>query len=115
MIDDGQLDASRREKAAQINTAVPNAARGADFLNGGRGSFEGDRRGGVWGLGAAPALAPIVPAVLAFHERAVRFLAVEAGIGQFIDVGAGRTGAQASRDLAQSVDPACRAVAVDND
>src|ERR1700722_5684370 len=115
MIDDGQFDASRREKAAQINTAVPNAARVANFLNGGRDSFDADRRAALSMLGTAPAMAAIVPGVLAFHRRAVRFLALEAGIRQFIDVGAGLPGAQASRDLAQSVDPACRVVYVDND
>src|SRR5580693_6284141 len=115
MIDDGQFDASRREKAAQINTAVPNAARVADFLNGGRDSFEADRRAALSMLGAAPALAAIVPGVLAFHRRAVRFLALEAGVRQFIDVGAGLPGAEASRDVAQSVQPACRVVYVDND
>jgi hypothetical protein len=115
MMDDGQFDASRREKAAQINTAVPNAARVADFLNGGRDSFEADRRAALSMLGAAPAMAAIVPGVLAFHQRAVRFLALEAGIRQFIDVGTGLPGAETSRDLAQSVDPACRVVYVDND
>jgi S-adenosyl methyltransferase len=115
MIDDGQFDASRRDKAAQINTVVPNAARVADFLNGGRDSFEADRRAALSMLGAAPATAAIVPGVLAFHQRAVRFLALEAGIRQFIDVGTGLPGAATSRDLAQSVDPACRVVYVDND
>jgi S-adenosyl methyltransferase len=115
MIDDGQFDASRREKAAQINTAVPNAARVADFLNGGRDSFDVDRRAASSMLGAAPATAAIVPGVLAFHQRAVRFLALEAGISQFIDVGTGLPGAETSRDLAQPVDPARRVVYVDND
>jgi hypothetical protein len=116
MMDDGQFDASRREKAAAlINTAVPNAARVADFLNGGRDSFEVDRRAASSMLGAAPATAAIVPGVLAFHRRAVRFLALEAGVRQFIDVGTGLPGAAARRDLAQSVDPACRVVYVDND
>jgi hypothetical protein len=32
MIDDGQPDAIRREKAARIDPAVPNAARVADYL-----------------------------------------------------------------------------------
>jgi S-adenosyl methyltransferase len=115
MIDDGQFDASRREKAAGINTAVPNAARVADFLNGGRDSFETDRRAASSMLRAAPAMAAIVPGVLAFHQRSVRFLALEAGIRQFIDVGTGLPGVETSRDLAQSVDPACRVVYVDND
>jgi S-adenosyl methyltransferase len=115
MIDDWQLDAIRRAKAERIDTAMPNAARVADFLNGGRDSFDADRRAASAMLGAAPAVAAIVPGVLAFHQRAVRFLALEAGIRQFIDVGTGLPGAESSRDLAQSVNPACRVVYVDND
>ena len=115
MIDDRQLDATRRAKAERIDTAVPNPARVADFLNGGRNNFEADRRAARAMLAAAPAIAAVVPAVLAFHQRAVRFLALEAGIRQFLDVGTGIPGVETSRDIAQAVDPACRVVYVDND
>jgi hypothetical protein len=115
MIDDWQLDATRRAKVARIDTEVPNAARVADFLNGRRNNFDADRRAARAMLATAPAIGAIVPAVLAFHRRAVRFLALEAGIRQFLDVGTGLPGVETSRDLAQSVDPACRVVWVDND
>jgi hypothetical protein len=115
MIDDWQLDAIRREKAAQIDPAVPNAARVADYLNGDRNNFEADRRAARIMLSTAPAIAAIVPAVLAFQQRAVRFLAVEAGIRQFLDVGTGLPGVETNRDIFQSADPACRVVYVDND
>jgi SAM-dependent methyltransferase len=115
MIDDWQVDAIRRAKAERIDTAVPNPARVADFLNGRRNNFAADRRAARTMLATAPAIAAIVPAVLAFHQRAVRFLALEAGIRQFLDVGTGFPGVENSRDIAQSVDPACRVVYVDND
>jgi hypothetical protein len=115
MIDDWQSNASRREKAAQIDPAVPNAARVADYLNGDRNNFEADRKAARIMLSTAPAIAAIVPAVLAFQQRAVRFLAVEAGIRQFLDVGTGLPGVQTNRDIFQSADPACRVVYVDND
>jgi hypothetical protein len=115
MIDDEQLDATRRAQAERIDTAVPNPARVADFLNGGRNNFAADRKAARSMLTAAPAIAAIVPVVLAFHQRAVRFLVLEAGIRQFLDVGTGLPGAQASHDLIQSVDPSCRVVHVDND
>jgi hypothetical protein len=115
MIDDWQLDAIRREKAAQIDPAVPNAARVADFLNGDRNNFESDRKAARIMLSTAPAIAAIVPAVLAFQQRAVRFLTVEAGIAQFIDVGTGLPGVQTNRDIFQSADPDCRVVYADND
>jgi S-adenosyl methyltransferase len=114
MIKDGQFDASR-PWAERIDTAVPNPARVADFLNGGRNNFEADRRTAQTMLTIAPVIEAIVPFVLAFHQRAVRFLALEAGVRQFIDVGTGLPGAETGLDLVQSVDPACRVVHVDND
>src|SRR6202167_63053 len=114
MIEDAQFDASR-PKAERIDTAVPNPARVADFLNGGRNNFEADRRTAQTMLTIAPVIEAIVPFVLAFHQRAVRFLAFEAGVRQFIDVGTGLAGAETGRDLVQAVDPACRVVHVDND
>ncbi len=114
MIDDGQFGGSQ-QKAAWIDAAVPNPARIADFLNGGRNNFDADRRTAQTMLSLAPAIAAIVPFVLAFHQRAVRFLALEAGVRQFIDVGTGLPGAETGRDLVQSIDPACRVVHVDND
>ena len=115
MIDDWQIDAIRRQKAARIDPAVPNAARVADFLNGDRNNFEADRRAARVMLSTAPAIAAIVPAVLAFQQRAVRFLAAEAGVRQFIDVGTGLPGVETNRDIFRSADPACRVVYVDND
>jgi hypothetical protein len=114
MIEDAQFGASR-PRAERIDTAVPNPARVADFLNGGRNNFEADRRTAQTMLTIAPAIEAIVPFVLDFHQRAVRFLALEAGIRQFLDVGTGLAGAETGRDLVQSVDPACRVVHVDND
>jgi hypothetical protein len=115
MIDDWQHDAVRREKAARINPAVPNAARVADYLNGDRNNFEADRRAARIMLSSAPAIAAIVPAVLAFQQRAVRFLAAEEGVRQFIDVGTGLPGVETNRDIFHSADPGCRVVYVDND
>ena len=115
MIDDWQLDAIRRQKAELIDPAVPNAARVADFLNGDRNNFEADRRAARVMLSCAPAIAAIVPAVLAFQQRAVRFLAVEAGVRQFVDVGTGLPGLEANRDIFRAADPACRVVYVDDD
>jgi hypothetical protein len=114
MIDDRRLAATGR-KAEGIDTAAPNAARVADFLNNGRDNFEVDRRAAWAMVAAAPAMAAIVPAVLAFHQRAVRFLVSDAGIRQFLDVGSGIPRVQGSLEVAQSADPACRVVYVDND
>jgi S-adenosyl methyltransferase len=115
MIDDGEFDAISRSRVERFDTAAPNPARVADFLNGGRNNFDADRRTAQTMLAIAPAIAAIVPFVLAFHQRAVRFLAFEAGVRQFLDIGTGLAGAETGRDLVQSVDPSCRVVHVDND
>ena len=115
MIDDRDLAVTGRPKAEGIDIAAPNAARVADFLNNGRDNFEADRRAAWAMVAAAPAMTAIVPAVLAFHQRAVRFLAMEAGVRQFLDVGSGLPTVQSRVEIAQAVDPECRVVYVDND
>jgi hypothetical protein len=115
MIDDRHLNTASRPKVAGIDTAAPNAARVADYLNSGRDNFEADRRAARAMIAAAPAMAAVVPAVLAFHQRVVRFLALEVGLRQFLDVGTGLPRVQSGTEIAQSVDPACRVVYADND
>ena len=71
-------------------------------------------------LAAVPSIAGIMPGARAFNGRAVRFLAAEAGIRQFLDIGTGLPGtglpgAQGSHQVAQSVDPACLVVCVNSD
>jgi hypothetical protein len=94
---------------------VPNAARVADYLIGRRNNFEADRKAARSMLATGPSIAEVVPAARAFHQRALRFLAAEAGIRQFLDIGTGLRGAESSSGLVQSVDPACRVVCVDSD
>jgi hypothetical protein len=115
VIDDWQQESARREKAALIDTSVPNAARVADYLAGRRNNFEADRKVARSILATDPSIAEIMPAARAFHRRVVRFLAAEAGIRQFLEVGAGLPGAGSSHEVAQSVDPACKVVCVDSD
>lgn len=51
----------------------------------------------------------------AFQARAVRFLAGQAGLRQFLDVGAGLPAAGNTHEVAQSVAPHSRVVYVDHD
>ena len=50
-----------------------------------------------------------------FLGRAVRYLAREAGIRQFLDIGSGMPTAGNTHEVAQALDPSCRIVYVDND
>ncbi|MBO0837987.1 MAG: SAM-dependent methyltransferase, partial [Actinobacteria bacterium] len=74
MADDWGEDATRRAKASLIDTTVPNAARVADYLNGGLNNFEADRKAARSVLASAPGVAAIAPAMRGFQGRMVRFL-----------------------------------------
>ena len=51
----------------------------------------------------------------AFLGRAVRYLAEEAGIRQFLDIGTGLPATNSVHEVAQAVAPDSRVVYVDND
>ncbi len=113
--DRGEDDAARRAKAALISTTEPNAARVVDYLYGGHNNFEADRRAAGRLTAAVPAVADLAPAVRAFQRRALRFLVAEAGIRQFLDVGANLPLVGNTHEVAQSLAPECRVAYVDND
>jgi hypothetical protein len=115
MADDWGEDATRRAKAAQIDTTVPNAARVADYLYGGQNNFQADRKAAQTLAATAPVIADIAPAVFAFQQRALRFLVAEAGIRQFLDIGTGLPLVGNTHEVAQSLVPECRIAYVDND
>ena len=115
MADDWGEDETRRAKAAQIDTTVPNAARVADYLYGGQNNFQADRKAAQTLAEAAPVIADIAPAVFAFQQRALHFLVAEAGIRQFLDIGTGLPLVGNTHEVAQSLVPECRIAYVDND
>lgn len=116
MADPWEEDAeTRRAKAALISTDVPNAARVADYLYGGHNNFEADRRAARALASAAPAVVDLAPAGRAFQRRVLRFLVAEAGVRQFLDIGAGLPVEGNTHQVTQSLVPECRIVYVDND
>ena len=64
---------------------------------------------------AYPAIRASARANRAFLARSVRFLAAEAGVRQFLDIGTGLPTASNTHEVAQSVAPQSRIVYVDND
>jgi S-adenosyl methyltransferase len=116
MADDWEEEeAARRAKAELIDTSVPNAARVADYLYGGHNNFEADRRAARALAAAAPVVTVIAPHLRAFQQRVLRFLVVEAGIRQFLDIGTGLPLMGSTHEVAQSLAPESRVVYVDND
>jgi S-adenosyl methyltransferase len=87
-------DTRPAEGRPTIDTTVAHSARVHDCWLGGKDNFAADR---------------------AFLARAVRFLAAEAGIRQFLDIGTGIPAANNTHEVAQSAAPNCRVVYVDYD
>src|SRR5579864_5655885 len=98
-----------------FDTSVAHVARVYDYWLGGKDNFAADRAAGDAALRAYPGLASSVRANRAFLARAVRFLAGEPGVRQFLDIGTGIPTASNTHEVAQSVAPTARIVYVDND
>jgi hypothetical protein len=99
----------------KVNTGVPNPARIYDYLLDGKDNFPADRDVAEQLLAIAPVARDVVEDNRAFLRRAVRFLAGEAGIRQFIDLGSGLPTQGNVHEIAQAVAPDARVVYVDND
>jgi hypothetical protein len=115
MVDIWVQDSTRPAKARLVDTSVPNAARVADYLVGGRDNFEADRRAVRSLTAAAPVIGNSFAAASAFHQRALHYLVAEAGISQFLAVGTSTTLTGGTHEVAQSLAPECRVVYVDSD
>ena len=103
------------EEPPDIDASVAHNARVWNYWLGGKDNFAVDRQAGERVLAMHPAIVQVARADRAFLGRAVRFLAGEAGIRQFLDIGTGLPTAENTHEVAQSVAPECRVVYVDND
>jgi hypothetical protein len=99
----------------QIDPRVANTARAWNYMTGGKDNFEVDREAARQLFGVAPVLRVAAPASRAFLRRSVRYLAGDAGIRQFLDIGTGLPTGGNTHEVAQAVAPECRVVYVDND
>ncbi len=100
---------------AAFNTGVAHHARIADYLLGGKDNFAADREAAEAMIEAYPTMVELMRANRAFLRRAVRFLAGDAGIRQFLDIGTGIPTAGSTHEVAQEIAPDCRVVYVDYD
>ncbi len=98
-----------------VNPNTPTIARVYDYWLDGKDNFAVDRELAEKFMRADPMTRAGVRSNRAFLGRAVRFLAGEAGITQFLDVGTGIPTASNTHEVAQSVNPQARVVYVDND
>jgi hypothetical protein len=100
---------------SQIDTTTPHPARMYDALLGGKDNYAADRQAVRQVLKAAPEVRDSARANRAFLQRAVRFLAGEAGIRQIIDIGTGLPAAGNVHEVAEQEAPGTRVAYVDND
>jgi len=98
-----------------FDTGVANQARIYDYLLGGKDNYPADRAAVDAVLKVAPELGFTARANRAFLGRVVRYLAAEAGIRQFLDIGTGIPTAGNTHQVAQAVAPESRVVYVDYD
>jgi len=99
----------------EINTSVAHPARRYDYWLGGKDNFPADREAGEAVAAVFPSVRIGVLENRRFMCRAVRFLARELGIRQFLDIGTGIPTSPNVHEVVQAVDPASRVVYVDND
>ncbi|HUN34219.1 MAG TPA: SAM-dependent methyltransferase [Trebonia sp.] len=99
----------------QIDATRAHPARMYDYLLGGTTNFAADRQAIEALLQAVPNARTGARENRAFLGRAVRYLVQEAGIRQFLDIGAGLPTAGNVHEVAQSIAPECRVAYVDND
>jgi hypothetical protein len=98
-----------------IDKSVPHNARVWDYWLGGKDNFEVDRRMGDSIREMFPVISEVAGHSRRFLRRAVRYLAEDAGVRQFLDVGTGLPTANNTHEVAQSIAPESRIVYVDND
>jgi hypothetical protein len=98
-----------------FDTSIAHSARMYDYWLGGKDNYAADREAAQQALEANPNILPGVRANRAFLRRAVQYLAGEAGIRQFLDIGTGLPTNENTHQVAQAIAPSSRVVYVDND
>lgn len=107
-MEDGQAPAG-------IDVTRPHPARIYDYGLGGDNHFAADRAVADRVLEIIPTARTMPLENRKFLRRAVRYLAGEAGIRQFLDIGSGLPATGNVHEVARAVDPRCRVVYVDYD
>ena len=102
-------------RSTGIDTTRPHSARIWNYWLGGKDNYAVDREVGDEFLAIFPGQAEVARQARAFLGRVVRYLAAEAGIRQFLDVGTGLPTADNTHEVAQRVAPESRIVYGDND
>jgi hypothetical protein len=106
---------AERDLVPGVDTSVPVSARIWNYWLGGKDYYPVDKAAGDQYAQLFPGIFDSARASRYFIARAVRFLAGEAGIRQFLDIGTGLPSHDNTHEIAQRVAPESRIVYVDND
>jgi S-adenosyl methyltransferase len=110
-----EMPGSESDLPPEIDTSRPHPARIYDYGLGGKNHFAVDREVADKAMAAMPTGRTAARQNRAFLGRVVRYLAGEAGIRQFLDIGTGLPTTDNVHEVAQRVAPESRIVYVDND
>jgi hypothetical protein len=108
-------DDSQYRPPPKIDSSVPHSARIFNYWLGGKDNYAADRAAGDGFRESFPEIVDLARSGRQFLVRTVRYLAGEAGIRQFLDIGTGLPTADNTHEVAQQVAPESRIVYVDND
>jgi hypothetical protein len=110
-----ETNLSDEEQPPKIDTTIPQTARVWNYWLGGKDNYAVDRDLGDQISKEYPIIVDIARADRAVLNRAVRYLAGEAGVQQFLDIGTGLPTTNNTHEVAQEVAPESRIVYVDYD
>lgn len=106
---------AEKDLAPGIDTTVPASARIWNYWLGGKDHCPADRQAGDACAQLYPGLPGLARSCRYFTARLIRFLAAEAGIRQFLDIGAGLPFQDSTHAIAETAAPGCRVVYADSD
>ncbi len=106
---------AEKDLMAGIDTSVPVSARIWNYWLGGKDYFPVDKAAGDEFAQLFPGVCDLARATRYYIARAVGYLAGDAGIRQFLDIGTGLPSHDNTHEIAQRVAAECRVVYVDND
>jgi hypothetical protein len=108
-------DDAEKNLTAEIDTTVPHSARVWNYLLDGKDNYPVDQQAGDKIREIFPGMVDIARQSRYMLVRVVSYLAGEAGIRQFLDIGTGLPTVDNTHEVAQRIAPESRIVYVDND
>jgi hypothetical protein len=99
----------------KLDTSTAHSARVWNYLLSGKDNFIADRAAGDEMKQAFPGIVQVARGHRRFLAQAVRYLAADAGVRQFLDIGTGIPTPENAHQIAQRIAPQSRVVYVDYD